>query len=163
MANPHQDARDGNGRYTRRIETAERDAQAARLAQQRHTYQQIADELGYSSKGDAWRAVQRCRQAAIQQAGEELLASEAAHLDQLYVEALEVLARDHMVVSHGQIVRGPDGEPLLDDGPKLAAIDRLVKVRESYRKLFGVDTAQKVNLSGGVRYEIVGVDPSDLT
>ena len=38
-----------------------------------------------------------------------------------------------------------EAKPLLDDGPKLAAIDRLVKIRESYRRLFGLDRPVKVD------------------
>jgi hypothetical protein len=53
-------------------------------------------------------------------------------------------------------------EPLADDGPKLAAIQVALRVRESYRRLHGLDSETKVNLSGSVRYEVVGVDPDDL-
>lgn len=156
--NPNQDARDGNGRYARTLNTAQRDAQAARLAAQGLTYQQIADEIGISNKGDAWRAVQRARQAAIQPAGEELIATEAAELDTLYAEVMEILARDHVMVSHGRIVCGDDGEPILDDGPKLAAIDRAVKIRESYRKLRGVDAPSRVSVDA----ERLGTEIAEL-
>lgn len=163
MANPHHEARDGKGNYARRLATAERDAATARAYERLRNYQKVADECGYSNRGDAWRAVQRCRNAVIQEAGAELIASEAQQLDDLFVAALEVLERDHVTVSHGKVVKDDDGKPLLDDGPKLAAIDRLVKVRESYRKLLGIDAAQKIDVAGAVRYEVVGVDPEDLT
>lgn len=153
------------GRFEPSQAAAEKAAQAARLKADnpRLSYQQIADSVGYSNKSDAWRAVQRCREAVIREAGAELIASEAAHLDDLFVEALEVLQRDHVTVSHGRIVKDDDGQTILDDGPKLAAIDRLLRVRESYRKLHGADKPAKVEHSGGVKYEVVGVDPEDLT
>jgi hypothetical protein len=37
------------------------------------------------------------------------------------------------------------------------------QIRESYRRLYGLDAETKVNVSGAVRYEVVGVDPADLT
>jgi hypothetical protein len=168
MANPNQDARATTGQYVRTPETAARDAQAAELRAQGLTYQKIADELGFGHKDSARLAVRRALRDIVKGPAEQLLKLEADRLDTLYEEALEVLQRDHVTVSHGKVitVADPDtGEekPLLDDGPKLAAIDRLVKIRESYRKLFGLDQPAKVQLSGGVRYEVVGVDPEDLT
>jgi hypothetical protein len=162
---PPGNARDSKGQFTRTLAHDERAAAAAKLKAEnpRMTYQQIADAVGYSNKGDAWRAVDKCRKAVVQQAGAELVASEAAQLDDLYVAALEVLERDHLVVSHGKVVTGNDGQPLLDDGPKLSAIRELRAIRESYRKLHGLDAEKKINVSGGVRYEVVGIDPADLT
>ncbi|MGY5048291.1 hypothetical protein ACWDE0_22065 [Streptomyces sp. 900105755] len=166
---PTERARNSRGNYTATQAVAEKAAAAARLkaANPRMTYQQIADAVGYSNKGDAWRAVQRCRDAVIESAGAELIASEAQQLDDLFVAALDVLERDHVVVSHGKVITmaGEDGveKPLLDDGPKLAAIREMRMIRESYRKLYGLDAEQKVSVAGSVRYEVVGVDPADLT
>ncbi|MBT2508820.1 hypothetical protein J7I98_23620 [Streptomyces sp. ISL-98] len=157
--------KDARGRFITTLAHDERAAQAARLKADnpRMTLQQIADAVGYTHKADAWRAIDKCRKGVVQQAGAELVASEAAQLDDLYVAALEVLERDHVTVSHGRIVTGEDGQPLLDDGPKLAAIRELRAIRESYRKLHGLDAEKKISLSGGVRYEVVGIDPADLT
>jgi hypothetical protein len=153
------------GRFDHEPAATARAAAAARLKAENPTltYQQVADAVGYSNKGDAWRAVQRCREAVIKSAGAELVASEAQQLDDLFVAALEVLERDHAVVSHGRVVTGDDGQPLIDDGPKLAAIREMRQIRESYRKLYGLDAEQKVSVAGSVRYEVVGVDPADLT
>lgn len=152
--NPHPNDRPHNnntGRFEPSQAAADRAAQAARLKAEnpKLSYQQIADAVGYNHKSDAWRAIQRCRQAVIREAGAELVAAEAAHLDDLFVEALDVLRRDHVTVSHGHIVRDDDGNPILDDGPRLAAIDRLLRIRESYRRLFRVDPPAKVEHIGG--------------
>lgn len=165
---PHPNDRphnNGTGRFEPSQHVADRAAQAARLKAENPslTYQQIADAVGYNHKSDAWRAIQRCRNAVIREAGAELIASEAAQLDDLFVAAMEVLERDHVVVSHGHIVKDDDGQPILDDGPKLAALREMRQIRESYRRLFGVDQPAKVEHSGGVKYEVVGVDPEDLT
>jgi hypothetical protein len=127
------------------------------------TYQQIADELGLADRGHAWRLVQRARETVMRPAAEELLRSEAEQLDELYAQALEILDRDHVMVNQGRIIVGDDGKPLLDDGPKLAAIRELRQIRESFRKLHGLDSETKLNVTGSVRYEVVGVDPTDLT
>lgn len=153
----------GNQRFVKDERRAQRDAEAARLRAAGRTYQQIADELGYCDRGEAWRGVQRCARVVRQDAGEQLITVEAAELDQLYTEALAVLQRDHIHVSNGRVVRHENGDPVLDDGPKLAAIDRLVKVRESYRRLFGLDQPARQEISGGVKYEVVGISAEDLT
>jgi AraC-like DNA-binding protein len=157
VSSPPDNARDGKGRYIRTPETAERDARAAQLRAEGWTLQQIADELGYTDKSNARQAIQRALREIVQGPAEALIRQEAARLDSLYEEALDVLHRDHVMVSHGRIVTDDDGNPLPDDGPKLAAIDRLVKVRESYRRLFGLDARQKIDVAGGVRYEIIGL------
>jgi hypothetical protein len=171
-AGPHSNDRPRNarGNFIPSQTTAERAAAAARLKADnpRMTYQEIADTVGYSNKGDAWRAIEKCRKAVLQQAGAELIASEAAQLDDMFVSAMQVLERDHVVVSHGKVITMADPDtlaekPLLDDGPKLAALREMRAIRESYRKLLGVDQPTQVAVSGAVRYEVVGVDPADLT
>jgi AraC-like DNA-binding protein len=164
MVNPRQDARNGAGRYEAVQEVADRAAEAARLkaANPGMTYQQIADAVGYHDKAGAWRAVQRCRESVIRQAGAELVAAEAAHLDDLFVAALEVMEKDHVVVSHGRVVYGDDGQPLIDPSPRLAALREMRMIRESFRKLYGTDQPTKTEISGGVKYEVVGVDPQEL-
>jgi DNA-binding transcriptional MerR regulator len=155
--------RDARGKYIYTPESAERDARAADLRAEGWTLQQIADHLGYQDRTAVRRGIQQALKAIVKAPAEKLLQQEATRLDSLYEEALEILQRDHVMVSHGRVVYGDDGQPLRDDGPKLQAIDRLVKVRESYRKLLGLDQPTKVQVSGGVKYEVVGVDPEDLT
>ncbi|WP_328448955.1 hypothetical protein [Amycolatopsis sp. NBC_00438] len=51
---------------------------------------------------------------------------------------LKVLERDHLTISDGQIVR-LDGEPIIDDGPVLQAVDRLLKIDTQLAKLTGAE------------------------
>jgi len=81
---------------------------------------------------------------------------ELDRLDGLAVKAYEVLARDHVVAQQGRIVRDDEGKPLLDDGPVLQAIDRLVKISERRAKLLGLDAAVKVDA------QVHQVDPADI-
>lgn len=161
---PDAQPRDGNGKYEYVHTAVQRDAEAMRLKAEGKTYEQIAAALGYYDRGHAWRGIQRARKAVLREPAEELIATEAARLDDLYATALEILERDHVMVSHGKVIYDESsGEPMLDDAPRLAALRELRAIRESYRKLHGLDAARKVDLSGGVRYELVGVDPDELT
>lgn len=136
--------RNGNGTYDYDNSSVQRDAQAARLKSAGKTYQQIAEELGYADRGNAWRGVQRARRAVLREPAEELIAVEAARLDDLYVQALDILERDHVMVSHGKVVYDDrTGDPFLDDGPRLAALRELRQIRESYRKLHGLNAPQR--------------------
>jgi hypothetical protein len=82
----------------------------------------------------------------------ERLEGELLRLDELEARAREVLDRHHITVNNGRVIKLDDGEPLLDDGPVLAAIDRLLKIEdarrknnESQRKLLGLDAPTKVD------------------
>lgn len=175
--------RGGNGRFVRSADTAQRDAAAARLRSDGQTYQAIADLLGFGDPSTARAAVERALAAVIQEPAGELRTLELDRLDRMYREVLAVLEREHVTVSNGKVVskvvgyevddegnerRNADGERLpiwevvLDDAPVLAAVDRMLKIQERRAKLLGLDAETKVNLSGGVTYEIVGVDLTAL-
>lgn len=162
MSDSDEQPRDGNGGFLYVNSSVQRDADASRLRSEGKTYQQIADELGYHDRGHAWRGIQRARRAILREPAAELIQVESARLDELYVTALDILERDHVTVSNGRVMYDDEGNPLLDDGPKLAALRELRQIRESFRKLHGLDQPAKVEHSGGVSYEIVGVDPGDL-
>lgn len=139
--------RDGRHRFTRNPATAANDAKAAELRAEGWTYQQIADELGYKSKTGAREAVRRAVREICAGPAEQLVALEVTRLEMVTDEVLGVLQRDHVMVSHGKIIKDDDGNPLLDDSIKLAAVDRYIKARESFRKLLGIDKPAKVNVN----------------
>jgi hypothetical protein len=162
MANPNQHARNPKGQYVRTPETAQRDAQAAELRAQGWSYDKIADHLGFYDRVGARTAVRRALTDIVKGPAEKLLAIHMERLETLYEAAMEVMEADHVVVSHGRIITGEDGQPLKDNGPKLAAIREARATLESFRKLTGLDQPAKVQHSGGVTYELIGVDPQDL-
>ncbi|MFE4671105.1 hypothetical protein [Streptomyces sp. NPDC056723] len=89
-------------------------------------------------KVDEWRAMELAR-----------LDASLERLKGLEDAARRVLQREHITVNNGRIIT-LDGSPLPDDGPVLAAIDRLIKVEdarqrnsESRRKLLGLDAPAK--------------------
>lgn len=171
-----------DGTFVASLDTAERDAQMARRRAQGASYRTIAAEFGVSVS-TAHEAVQRALNAARAEAGEQARQMELARLDS-YIERMEqVLAKEHIVISHGHVVmrqtgweRNPDGtlamdadgnpvptrEPVPDDAPVMAAVDRLLRLSESRRKLLGLDAAQKMDVSGNVSYTVVGVSDDDL-
>ncbi|CAM5623361.1 helix-turn-helix domain-containing protein [Streptomyces aurantiogriseus] len=168
MANPNQNARDHSGRYVPTITTAEKTARALELHRDGWTYQAIADELGYSHRSNVRKVIRAAVRDVIKGPAEQLLALHMDRLENLYEIAMEVAEADHVVVSHGKVVTMPDPEtgeekPLKDNGPTLAALREARTTLESFRKLVGLDAEQKINVSGGVRYEVVGINPEDLT
>lgn len=136
MATP---GRGHNGRFVRGRDTAERDAEACRLRTRGHSFQQIADTLGFTDRSLARRAVQRALAEVVHEAATEYVQVQLEQLDALTVEALRVLEGEHLVASAGRLVLGPDGEPLVDGMPKLNAIDRLLRIMERRAKLLGLD------------------------
>jgi hypothetical protein len=152
--------RGGDGKFTRTPEGAERDAAAAKLRGNGLSYRAIASQLNMDVSS-AHAAVQRALREIVEEPAEDVRRIELERLDTMYEAAMGVLERQHVTVSNGRVVC-LDDEPLPDDGPVLHAIDRLLRIAERRAKLLGLDSAQKVDVSGGVRYEIVGVDPEAL-
>lgn len=137
--------RDGHNRFTATVDAAAKRAKAARLRAKGWSYQRIADEVGYESKGSAWNAVKQVLDETVREAGDELRQLERDRLDRMSEAAWEVLERQHVVVSNGRVV-DLHGAPLPDDAPVLQAIDRLLKISESRRKLEGLDAPSRVSV-----------------
>lgn len=160
MANPNQDFRGGNGRYLASPETAERDAEAARLRVQGYTNSQIAKKLNFPSGKAVSDSICNLLREIKREPGEELLKIELERLDaqlvrlnDLETAARAVLDARHITVNNGRVIYHPDTEqPMEDDGPVLAAIDRLVKIEDARNrnaerraKLTGIEAAVKVD------------------
>jgi hypothetical protein len=149
-ANRHE-KRDGGGKFTRTLEGAERDAEAARLKAQKWTFQQIADELGYASRSSAYAAVARALAAVPAENVAELRRVSLGEIDFLSAIMLEILDHEHPHVSQGgKIVLDEDGNRLLDDGPKIAAARELRMLNERRGRIQGSDAPvrSKVDIGG---------------
>lgn len=122
------------------------------------TLQEIADEFGVS-KSVIWRRYQRAKRRIPEQAETEYKAAQLARIAVERVVAEDIINGTHPVVSNGKVFRD-----LEDAGPKLAAINALVKLDAQESDLLGLKAPVKseVDLSGGVRYEVVGVDPGGV-
>lgn len=152
--------RGGDGKFTRSIETARRDAQAAELRAKGWTYRRIAEHLGVDVK-TAHEAVQRALRETVEEPAADVRALEVERLDAMYAKVMEVVERAHVTVSQGRVVYA-DGEAVPDDAPVLAAVDRLLKIQARRAALLGLDMPAKVEQSGKLTYQIVGVSEGDL-
>lgn len=146
----------------KRDDLAALDIEAARLRGKRMTYREIGERMG-CAPGTAHARVRRAYAAALVESTDMAREFERERLDALYRKAEEVAQKTHYQVAHGKVVHDPEtGQPLIDDMPKLAAYKEMRSIAESYRKLEGLDQPTKVEQSGTVKYEVVGVDPAVL-
>lgn len=169
------EVRGHHGQFARDPATVATDAEAAAHRARGLSYREIATRMGMSVSS-VHVAVKRALAEIITEPAEEALAfeldrldAELVRLDGLYAKVVEVLEREHVTVSQGRVVL-QDGVAVPDDDWVLKAVDRLVKIDESRRRngesrrrLLGLDQPAKTQLSGGLTYEIVGVDPAQLT
>lgn len=130
----------------------------------RKTFRQIGQELGISKSYayDSFKRGMHRIDEEIAELGRRYLYEHLAECQADRAAVLDVLNGDHIVVSNGQIVR-LDGQPLEDSAPVLAAVDRMLKIRDQEAGYLGLKAKIEVNHSGGVTYDIVGVDMSKLT
>lgn len=135
----------------RRVKVALRRAKVLQMRAAGATLDQILaafpDE--YKTRAAVVQDVQRALMATVGEPAAELRALEAARLDMLWVKAMQVLQRTHVVVSGGKVVTVEENgqeKPLQDDMPGLAAIRELRALSESRRKLFGLDAPSVVQV-----------------
>jgi hypothetical protein len=141
----------------RSAETMERDARAADLFRRGLSYRQIGAELGVSGHS-AFEAVRR---AAMDAARDSLANAEALTLmlerqqDYRRLVWRVATAKHYHVTQTGAMAKGPDGQPLIDDGPVLQAVDRLEKIDDMEAKLRGLYAAARS------RVEVITEDAVD--
>lgn len=141
-----------------REDSAERDADLMRLRRQGKTFAQIGAELGFSKQYAHRRYTELLKEIPGQEIAEYRREQEE-RLDGLLREAHSVLARDHIHVSQGRVVRDEHGQPILDDGPKLAAIREIRAIEERRARLLGLDAPTKTEVTGQeLKVTVVGVD-----
>lgn len=134
-----------------KAEVAARRAKLIEYRRQRRPYREFYEELGYSSPAAASRDFNRALEenlAEVRTSAEAYREEELLELDHLAATAIRVMHTPHYEVTQsGKIVEDPEtGLPLIDDKPKLAAIDRLLKIQDRRSKLLGLDAAQKVEV-----------------
>lgn len=101
----------------------------------------------------------------IREPTEEVVEMELARLDEMYSEVMRIMRAVHPVVSQGRvmwdILTDEEGMPvidaltqapvkikLFDAAPKLAAVDRGLKIMERRAKLLGIDKEKNANKEG---------------
>lgn len=134
-----------------RAATAARRAKLIEYRRRRRPYESFYKELGYSSANAASRDFSRALAETLAEyrASTEVYREEKLQqLDHLGGIANEIIETRHYVVTPGgKLVCDPvTGEPLLDDGPRLAAMDRLVKITALEAKLQGAYAPEKIEV-----------------
>jgi hypothetical protein len=134
-----------------KADIAARRAKLIEYRRLRRPYREFYAELGYTSPAAASRDFNRALEenlAEVRTSAEAYREEELQELDHLAATAIRVMLTPHYEVTPtGKIVEHPEtGEPLIDDKPKLAAIDRLLKIQDRRSKLLGLDAAQKVEV-----------------
>lgn len=140
-------------------ETAEKIAEAMRLQRDcGYSKEKVAEVMGISNVY-AGRLIKKGISFIFGGETKEAVSMHLARLANQRQIVLSVLHSQHLLVNAGEVVqdyiRGEDGQPLEiegqyvrvplnDKGPVLAAIDRLLKIDESERKLLGLDKPTKV-------------------
>jgi hypothetical protein len=142
----------------RTAESMEKDAKAASLFRRGLTYRQISAEMGWGSPTSALNAVRR---AARDAARDDLGGADALHLmlgrlNDYRRVAWRVASTKHFLTTQSGVVLHPvTREPLLDDSPVLAALDRLLRCDAEENKLRGTYAPTKT------RVEVITEDMVD--
>ncbi|MEV0483750.1 hypothetical protein AB0I69_24475 [Streptomyces sp. NPDC050508] len=140
---------------------AERDAAIYRAKVAGLTERAIADRFDLSP-ARVHEIIDRGRRDLLTPGAEALRQMEADRLDDARRAASVVRSRVHWVVQGGQVVTGPDGEPLRDDAPTLKANEQLVRISESWRKLFGLDAPEQLNIALERRVDEESADMAEV-
>jgi transcriptional regulator with XRE-family HTH domain len=135
--------------HSNRAETAELRAEAYRLKLRGMTDRQAGAQMGVSHTTIQNWTKQEADERVLPLA-DELRKVQLERLGEMRQSALDVLERIHYAVSHGKVVEDPDGGPLEDSAPRLAAIDRLLRVEERIAKLMGLDAPTRSEIEARV-------------
>jgi hypothetical protein len=170
----------GGDHGNERHEAAIRRDRVLELRDQGLTFKEIGADLGVTEQR-AWQIHKKALRerpvlAASAERDRERKEAQLAQIDEQRRDAdmareavMSVLTARHITISNGIAVR-VDGEPVLDDAPVLAAVDRLVrldelltKLNDHEAKLLGLYAAVKQTVDATVNYTIGGgVDISAL-
>ncbi len=156
-------------RSARKEIQADKRAMALQLRKDGNSYERVGILLGsqYNQDGSPFTLVYArtlvldAIKDIYREDAKTLTKLELEKLDDLQLEALNVLRTEHVLVSNGAVIRThvrdehgklefdsetglPKSVPIRDDGPTLAAIDRLLKIAERRSRLLGLDKPTKI-------------------
>jgi hypothetical protein len=143
-------------------EEAERDRRrlmAVSLRRTGATYQEIANAIDAydGKKGMVYQDIQiamKQARADLVEGTEQLIQMEDLRDDHLRRVLYRIMGTPHYVVQQGEIVRGLDGAPLLDDAPIMQAIDRLGVIANRHAKRHGLDQPEKIEIKFDERTDL---------
>lgn len=140
-----------------RDQRAVRDAEIYRLKVAGLTERAIAARFSLAP-ATVHEIIDRGRRDLLTPGAEAMRQMEADRLDDARRRASAVASRVHVVVQGGKVVKDDDGTPVRDDGPVLKANEQLVRISESWRRLFGLDAPEQLSVSLDRRIEDESAD-----
>lgn len=151
MANPRLEGRNGEvwHRYAIRSQTQAKIAEELGIGQQRVS--QILDDV---------------RKTIPEPDRQELVKHSIELLQYAQDTALEIVAMTPAPVfvgKDGSIAYDENGNVVRDYSGRLRALETAIKANDTIAKRLGLDSPTKIETSGAVRYEIVGVDLEALS
>lgn len=84
---------------------------------------------------------------------EERVAAQVLRFDDLRRNLYGIMARRHLVVNQGKIMKDDEGNPLRDDGPVIAAISQLIQLEDRQARVEGTYAREKIDLALETRVE----------
>lgn len=146
----------------KRLDVAMRRDQVLKLDLAGYRDRQIAEKLGITlvTVQNDLAVTRRELTNRVTGQAEERRAQSLARLEDALTVAVEVMRKEHLAHSNGRLVSVWDAEAgeerhVTDDGPKLAAVDKVVKIVESIRNMFGDNAPSKVETTVGGTVEYV--------
>jgi hypothetical protein len=140
------------------------------------TYQQIGDQLGVTRQA-AHQAVQRAIADLPKEGAADVLEMELTKLDRLERYYHTVLNKTHVRVgNNGKVVHDDDGNPVIDEAPRMEAANGILKVQAQRARLLGLNApvrndiviydverdAMKMIEAQMYALKVVGLDPAQL-
>jgi transcriptional regulator with XRE-family HTH domain len=127
-----------------RIDQARKDERAAELAARGLTLREIADELGVATPEAARRMVNRYLARFPAETAEEVRRLGSARLDRAIHRLMEVLDyTTYIYTPQGELVRGPDGQPMVDYDKTIRAALAISAIEERRARLYGADAPKR--------------------
>ncbi|HKI20898.1 MAG TPA: hypothetical protein VKA15_23600 [Isosphaeraceae bacterium] len=129
------------GRAATRAQIVFRQSEVLRLRISEHlTFRQIADSLDISAQQAHRDFTAALRDHVPAEEVAEARKAELLKLDRYEQEMERILRTNQPLVSSGKVVTDADGNPVVDAGPKVAAIGRLLSIAQQRSRLMGLNT-----------------------
>lgn len=125
------------------VEAAEREQLILRRRRDRVSYAAIGQELGVSP-ARVHQIYKRALSRGVVMEAAELRHEESELLDRAVASLMKL------------------AETASKDSDRIAAWGQVTRLMERRARLFGLDAAEKVEVSGGVKYEVVGLPDEEL-
>lgn len=103
---------------------------------------QIENQVGV----DIHRALKAYR-ARVDKGIEEKITQQELRFGELRRRLYAIISADHYILYQGEIVKDPEGNPLRDNGPVLAALAQLRALEDQEARLHGTYSSEKITLA----------------